>query len=157
MDTLEDCMTRLSTAMQKFTVRIWTNDAQEFGLLKQWFLQFANDLRGSALKSKIYVRLPKMANKADDTHKKVEDIHKKMEDIDSKVEDIENKVDDIHKYLVRSKRSATPSDTVARQEIPLKPEFFYGRDDFVEEITLLFFQEETSRVCILGPGGFFVE
>ena len=98
-----------------------------------------------------------MANKADDTHKKVEDIHKKMEDIDSKVEDIENKVDDIHKYLVRSKRSATPSDTVARQEIPLKPEFFYGRDDFVEEITLLFFQEETSRVCILGPGGFFVE
>ena len=91
-----------------------------------------------------------MANKADDTHNKVEDIH-------NKVEDIHNKVDDIHKYLVRSKRSATPSDTVTRQEIPLKPEFFYGRDDFVEEITLLLFQEETSRVCILGPGGFFVE
>ena len=90
-----------------------------------------------------------MANKADDTHNK--------EDIDIKVENLENKVDDIHKYLVRSKRSATPSDTVARQEIPLKPEFFYGRDDFVEEITLLLFQEETSRVCILGPGGFFVE
>ena len=91
-----------------------------------------------------------MANKVDDTHKK-------GEDIDKNVEDIENKVDDIHKYLVRSKRSATPSDTLARQEIPLKPGVFYGRDDFVEEITLLLFQEETSRVCILGPGGFFIE
>ena len=82
-----------------------------------------------------------MANKADDTHKKVENI--------------DNKVEDIHKYLVRSKRSATllSSDTVARQEMPLKPEVFYGRDDFVEEITQLLLQEGTSRVCILGPGG----
>ena len=82
-----------------------------------------------------------MANKADDTHQKVENI--------------DNKVEDIHKYLVRSKRSATllTSDTVARQEMPLKPEVFYGRDDFVEEITQLLLQEETSRVCILGPGG----
>jgi len=46
-----------------------------------------------------------------------------------------------------------PSDTVVRQEIPLKPEVFYGRDDFVEDITQLLLQEETSRVCILGPGG----
>ena len=96
-----------------------------------------------------------MANKADDTHKKVEDIHKKMEDIDSKVEDIENKVDDIHKYLVRSKRSAMllPSDAAVQQEIPLKPEVFYGRDNFVQDIAQLLLQEETSRVCILGPGG----
>ena len=98
-----------------------------------------------------------MANKVDDTHKKGEDIDKNVEDIENKVEIFENKVDDIHKYLVRSKRSATPSDTLARQEIPLKPGVFYGRDDFVEEITLLLFQEETSRVCILGPGGFFIE
>jgi len=89
-----------------------------------------------------------MANKADDTHKKVEDIDNKVEDIDSKVEDI-------HKYLVRSKRSTTllPSDAGARQETPLKPKVFYGRDDFVEEITQLLLRQETSRVCILGPGG----
>jgi Cdc6-like AAA superfamily ATPase len=82
-----------------------------------------------------------MANKVDDVHNKVDDMH--------------NKVEDIHKYLVRSKRSATllPSDAAIRQEIPLKPEVFYGRDDFVQDIAQLLLQEETSRVCILGPGG----
>jgi hypothetical protein len=73
----------------------------------------------------------------------------------NKVDDMHNKVEDIHKYLVRSKRSATllPSDAAVRQEIPLKPEVFYGRDDFVQDIVRLLLQEETSRVCILGPGG----
>jgi len=65
------------------------------------------------------------------------------------------KVEDIHKYITRSKRSATllPSDTVVRQEIPLKPEVFYGRDDLIEDIARLLLEQETSRVCILGPVG----
>ena len=46
-----------------------------------------------------------------------------------------------------------PLDTVVHQEMPLKPEIFHGRDDFVEEIAQLLLREETSRVCILGPGG----
>ncbi|KAF8900850.1 hypothetical protein CPB84DRAFT_1962249 [Gymnopilus junonius] len=37
--------------------------------------------------------------------------------------------------------------------MPLKPEVFYGRDALVEEIAQLLMKEETSRVCILGPGG----
>jgi tetratricopeptide (TPR) repeat protein len=37
--------------------------------------------------------------------------------------------------------------------MPLKPEIFHGRDDFVEDIARLLLQEETSRICILGPGG----
>ena len=45
------------------------------------------------------------------------------------------------------------SDAVIRQEIPLKPEIFHGRDGLVEEIGQLLMQEETSRICILGPGG----
>ena len=75
--------------------------------------------------------------------------------MDNKVDDIHNKVEDIHKYLFKSKRSATlrPAEAVVRQEIPLKPEVFYGRDDFVEDIAQLLLQEQTSRVCILGPGG----
>ena len=102
--------------------------------LKLRFLQLANDLRDSALIGELHARLRKMDNKVDDMHHKVEDIHK---------------------YLVRSKQSATllPSDAVVRQEIPLKPEVFYGRDDFVEDIVRLLLEEETSRVCILGPGG----
>jgi tetratricopeptide (TPR) repeat protein len=45
------------------------------------------------------------------------------------------------------------SDAVVRQEMPLKPEIFHGRDDFVEDIARSLLQEETSRICILGPGG----
>jgi tetratricopeptide (TPR) repeat protein len=89
-------------------------------------LQFANDLRDSAIISEVHRRVCRS----------------------------DNKVEDIHKYLFESKQSATlPSDAAVRQEIPLKPEVFYGRDDFVEEIARLLLQEETSRVCILGPGG----
>ena len=37
--------------------------------------------------------------------------------------------------------------------MPLKPGVFHGRDDIIEEITQLLMKEETSRICILGPGG----
>src|SRR5882762_6256142 len=79
-----------------------------------------------------------MANKVDDVHNKVDDVH--------------NKVEDIHTILKRSEMRPV-SDTLARQEMPLKPEVFHGRDDMVEDIAQLLLQEETSRVCILGPGG----
>ena len=45
------------------------------------------------------------------------------------------------------------TDSLSRQEMPLKPENFHGRDDLVEDIAQLLLREETSRVCILGPGG----
>ena len=82
-----------------------------------------------------------MANKVDDIHKKVDDTH--------------HKVEDIHTILFKLKRSGTrhDSDPFARQEMPLKPEIFHGRDDMVEGIAQLLLQVETSRVCILGPGG----
>ena len=37
--------------------------------------------------------------------------------------------------------------------MPRKRAVFHGRDDTVEEITQLLMKEETSRICILGPGG----
>jgi hypothetical protein len=77
-----------------------------------------------------------MANKVDDVHHKVDDIH--------------HKVEDIHTIL---KRSGTQSASLSRQEMPLKPEIFHGRDDLVKGIAQLLLHEETSRVCILGPGG----
>ena len=113
---------------------VYLDNDSELSLLKLRFPQLANDLRDSALISELHVRLRKM---------------------DSKVDGMHNKVEDIHRYLFKSKRTATlrPSDAVVRQEIPLKPEVFYGRDDFVEDIARLLLQEKTSRVCILGPGG----
>ena len=104
------------------------------GLLKLPFLQLANDLRDSALISKLYARLRKTADKVDG---------------------IDHKVDDIRTILSNLDKSGTRPvlDTVARQEMPLKPEIFHGRDDMVEAIAKLLLHEETSRVCILGPGG----
>ena len=70
----------------------------------------------------------------------------------NKVDSIQNTVEDIHTILIDLKKS----DTLARQEIqemPLIPEIFHGRGKLVKRIAKLFLQEETSRVCILGPGG----
>jgi tetratricopeptide (TPR) repeat protein len=65
-------------------------------------------------------------------------------------EDVRN----IKQILDKTRRSATlrSSDTVV-QQMPLKPGVFHGRNDIIEEITQLLMKEETSHVCILGPGG----
>ena len=72
-----------------------------------------------------------------------------------KIGNIDHKVEDIHKYLFRSMRSATliSADTAVRQQMPLKPGVFHGRDEFVKDVVRLLLQEDTSRVCVLGPGG----
>jgi hypothetical protein len=61
-------------------------------------------------------------------------------------------VKDMKQILAETRRSATllSSDTVVRQRMPLKPHIFHLRE---EEVAQLFMNEETSRVCILGPGG----
>ena len=117
--------------MQKFTVCVLTLLAGPTNLT---FLQLANDLRDSALIGNLHVRLCKMTNKVDDMHYKVDDTH--------------HKVEDIHTILFKLKRSGTRpvSDSLARQEMPLKPEIFHGRDDMVEGIAKLLLLEETSRV-----------
>ena len=118
------------------------------GRLKLLFLQFANDLRDSALISKLHAHLRKMANKVDNIDYKVNDIH-------YKVNGTHYKVDDIHTILckVNGSGSQPVSDTLSRQEIPLKPEIFHGRDDMVKGIAKMLLEEKTSRICILGTGG----
>jgi len=115
------------------------------GKLKLSFVQITNDLRDSAHISEIHARLRRMADKLDDIHEGVKHTANKVDDIHNKLEDFE----------VILKRSGTRfvSDTLTRQEMPLKPEVFHGRDDMVEGIAQLLLHEETSRVCILGPGG----
>jgi len=77
---------------------------------------------------------------------------KKFDEMHTDIKRVVNVVEDIQEYVFRSKRSPTllSSD---RQQMPLKPEVFHGRDDLVKDIVQLFLQEETSRVCVLGPGG----
>ncbi|KDR71140.1 hypothetical protein GALMADRAFT_75384 [Galerina marginata CBS 339.88] len=75
-----------------------------------------------------------------------------MKHVVTKVDNLDDKLEEFREVF---KRSATvlPSETAVQQEIPLKPEIFHGRDDLVNEISQLLVKEETSRVCILGPGG----
>ena len=63
-------------------------------------------------------------------------------------------VEDIKQILAKTQQLATtPSSGTVAQQMPLKPGVFHGRDVIIEEITQLLMKEETSRICILGPGG----
>jgi len=95
------------------------------------------------------------ANKVDDTANKMEETANKVDDTANKVDNTANKVEDIQKILFKLTGSGTMlvSETLARQEMPMKPEIFHGRDDLVDGVAQLLLQEKTSRVCILGPGG----
>ncbi|KDR71106.1 hypothetical protein GALMADRAFT_75476 [Galerina marginata CBS 339.88] len=75
-----------------------------------------------------------------------------MRTIITKVANLDDRFGEFEEVYKRS-ASAPRSDPVARQQIPLKPEVFYGRDDLVDEISRFLLKQETSRICILGPGG----
>ena len=99
MKTLEDCMSRLSVAMQNFMVGIWIIEILGLGETKLRFLQVANDLHDSALINGLHARLSKMANKVDDMHG-----------------DLKYLAKDISKILLHLERSGTMlvSDTLFR-------------------------------------------
>ena len=101
------------------------------------FPQLSNDLRDFDLLQELHARLAKIENLTQQVANKVHGVH----------EDVKNM-----KYII-TRRSTTlrSSDTVV-QQMPLKPGVFHGRDEIIEEITQLL-MEDTSRVCILGPGG----
>ncbi|KAJ3513168.1 hypothetical protein NLJ89_g3100 [Agrocybe chaxingu] len=103
--------------------------------------KLANDLRDSDLLQELHVRLNKMVNKVDDMHKDMKHVV--------------NVVENIQEYVSRIEQMAMllPSGTVIRQQMPLKPEVFHGRDDLVKDLVQFLLHEETSHVCILGPGG----
>ena len=71
----------------------------------------------------------------------------------SQTQQVHEDVKDIKQILAKTRQSATPPSDIFRQQMPLKPEVFHGRDDIVQEITQLLMKEEKSRICILGPGG----
>jgi len=72
-----------------------------------------------------------------------------------KVDIVYEDVKGIKQILAKTRHSATLllMDKVIRQQIPLKPAVFHGREGLVEEIAQSLMKEETSRICILGPGG----
>ena len=146
MSVLETCMDRLSTAVERFTVFVWSSGS---GQLTLTFFQLANNLHDSHLLQELLTRLRKMSSKVEDVHKHVKHTASEVKDVHKYVKHTASKVEDIHKML-KTERSGM---MLARQEMPLKPEIFHGRDNLVKGIAQLLRQGETSRVCILGPGG----
>ncbi|KDR66877.1 hypothetical protein GALMADRAFT_258757 [Galerina marginata CBS 339.88] len=135
MSTLEECMKRLSAALEKF--------------------QLTNDLRDSELLRELHNRLGRMEEISRDMKhvvSKVDHASWDIKQMDTKMDNIADKVEGIED-IVQRLATMRPSDTAVLQEIPLKPEIFHGRENLVEEISQLLTKEETSRVCILGPGG----
>lgn len=55
--------------------------------------------------------------------------------------------------LISGNKAHDGSVVLVRQTMPPKPRILYGRDDFVKDVGRLLANDETSRVCILGPGG----
>ena len=81
-------------------------------------------------------------------------MHEDVQHVANKVDEVHEDVKNMKQILAKTQPSATlPSSDAVVQQMPLKPAVFHGRDGIIEEITQLFLEEETSRVCILGPGG----
>ncbi|PPQ95395.1 hypothetical protein CVT26_008240 [Gymnopilus dilepis] len=125
MRTIDDCMNRLS---------------------------LANDLRDTELLMDLQARLRRMASKVDDIASDMKHVVTTVDDIRLELNDTRQTFDQIISKVKQSTASVSTNDIV-RQRMPLKPEVFEGRDKMVTEIAELLSKEETSRVCLLGPGG----
>ena len=90
---------------------------------------------------------------------RIDGISRDMKNVAAAVYHIQDSIDDTRgtfkEVFLRIEHSAAnlSSERAMRQPMPLKPEIFHGRDALVQEIVDLLVLEETSRVCILGPGG----
>ena len=137
------------------TSDIWS-PSPWFGRLTSSSLQLANDLRDSDLLKELHARL---AMNQIQNQQAFDNLEKnQIQAFDNlkknQFQAQQALVTDIERLLAKSQQSATlrSSDTVV-QRMPPKPAVFHGRDDIIEEISQLLMKEETSRICILGPGG----
>lgn len=88
--------------------------------------------------------------------KRLEDIYGLTKKVAQNVENlgvtVNNRFDQLT-ALISGNKAHDGSVVLVRQTMPPKPRILYGRDDFVKDVGRLLANDETSRVCILGPGG----
>ncbi len=96
-----------------------------------------NDLRNSDVLQDIQLRLLKIQKLTQRVAERVEDLHADF------------------KQLLNNINTTAHADrtTLVRHPMPENTRIFYGRDHLVIEVSLLLCDENTSRVCVLGPGG----
>jgi len=87
----------------------------------------------------------------------LKELQARLHKIHGLTQHVADRVDGIYKILTKPnrKQSMVPavSDKLVRQDMPLKPRIFHGRDTLVQELVGLLLDEELPRICILGPGG----
>ena len=81
-------------------------------------------------------------------------MHEDVQHVANEVDDVHEDLKNMKQVLAKTQQSAMlPSSDTVVQQTPLKPAIFYRPDLVTEEITQFLVKEETTRVCVLGPGG----
>src|SRR5882762_3125395 len=76
---------------------------------------------------------------------------RQMGDIQTQVHSMDSKVDEIKAMMKPTQ--VHKATLLPWGEMPMKPRHFHGRDAIVTDVARLLTSGDTSRVCILGPGG----
>ncbi|KAJ7088170.1 hypothetical protein C8R44DRAFT_959176 [Mycena epipterygia] len=85
--------------------------------------------------------------------KRVNEILEKHNQILAKQSTVTKQLDRIEDLVKHVNEPHNAPETLARQDMPLGPRIFYGREECVDKIASLLINAKTSRVCITGPGG----
>ena len=86
----------------------------------------------------------------------VEKIQGRLQDIHTLTKNISDQVNLLRKdfkEIMDNLKLEGRSKTLGRQEMPSKPNIFYGRDHLVDKTGRILSSSTPSYVCLLGPGG----
>ena len=134
---IDDCLGRLASALETFNVSTHCVSPMTF-LISAYTLQISNDLRQTNILQNIQLRLQRIEGVTENVADDVGVIKVTLQQVLAKLDNA---------------TAHCGSKNLARQQMPLKPRIFRGRDSLVREIAEFLCHEETSRVCVLGPGG----
>ncbi|KAJ7735527.1 hypothetical protein DFH07DRAFT_753828 [Mycena maculata] len=133
-----------------FTLDSIINDLDKIKEQKKYLLIFFHDLNKAAV-DKCVSRVNTALEQFTVSHQihveeRVDEILRKYSNMTTQLDRIEAAVNNTH-------QPHNAPETLRRQDMPPKHRIFYGRQPFVNNIASLLAHEDTSRVCITGPGG----
>ncbi|KAJ6607576.1 hypothetical protein B0H10DRAFT_2071046 [Mycena sp. CBHHK59/15] len=132
-------------------------DLAEIKEQKKWILIFFRDLNKDRI-GKCVDRVDAAVEQFHISHQlRVEElldrIWSKYSDVTVRLSDVATKLDRIEQVVKSTNQPHNAPETLPRKDIPPQQPIFYGRQPFVDNIASLLANENTSRVCITGPGG----
>lgn len=140
---MDDCISRLTVALESFNVGM---DYLLFASIINPSLQFSNALYTTEILGRMQSRLQRI-------HNLTQVVADQQRHISQQVTNLDMKVDSSFSSIMNALEEKKAQPGVMRQQMPLTPRVFHGRDGLVQEIASWLIRRETSRICILGPGG----